>query len=197
MGCGASKAAISTIGLVACSHSHSSSLKSSVTSGTLPGMSILWTLCRVTAYLFSLWTGFAPGQLHAEESASRFTLVLNGEAVKDSASGLVWEREPDYIFDVWDRSVARCATKTVGGRQGWRAPSIDEIKTLVDPEQQDPSLPAGHPFRNIKSGIYWTATPHPKDDIVAWQQSFFSGQAVTDQKSGTRRLWCVLGDAGK
>lgn len=117
--------------------------------------------------------------------------------MNDSASGLVWEREPDYIFDVWDRSIARCATKTVGGTQGWRAPSIDEIKTLVDLDQQDPSLPAGHPFRNIKSGIYWTSTAHPKDDIVAWQQSFFSGQAVTDQKSGTRRLWCVLGQAGK
>ena len=160
-------------------------------------MSIVWMRCRVSACLALLWAGVSLGAVYAEEGASRFTLVLNGEAVKDSASGLVWEREPDYIFDVWDRSVARCATKTVGGTQGWRAPSIDEIKTLVDLDQQDPSLPAGHPFRNIKSGIYWTATPHPKDEIVAWQQSFFSGQAVTDQKSGTRRLWCVLGPAGK
>ena len=63
---------------------------------------------------------------------------------------------------------------------------------LIDAEQQDPSLPAGHPFRNIKPGIYWTATAHPTDDIVAWQVSFFSGQAVTDQKPGTRRMWCVL-----
>ncbi len=172
-------------------------LKTLETSGTLPGMSLAWMLCRMSACCCVLWAGFPMDVLHAEERASRFTLVLNGEAVKDSASGLIWEREPDYIFDVWDRSVARCATKTVGGTQGWRAPSIDEIKTLVDLEQQDPSLPAGHPFHNIKSGIYWTSTPHPKDDIVAWQQSFFSGQAVTDQKSGTRRLWCVLGQAGQ
>ena len=172
-------------------------LKTLETSGTLPGLSLAWMLCRMSACCCVLWAGFPMDILHAEESASRFTLVLNGEAVKDSASGLIWEREPDYIFDVWDRSVARCATKTVGGTQGWRAPSIDEIKTLVDLEQQDPSLPAGHPFHNIKSGIYWTSTPHPKDDIVAWQQSFFSGQAVTDQKSGTRRLWCVLGQAGQ
>ena len=153
--------------------------------------------CRVSAALLLLCAGAMPGAAQAEESSSRFVLILDGDAVKDSASGLVWEREPDYIFDVWDRSVARCATKTVGGRQGWRAPSIDEIKTLIDLDQQDPALPAGHPFRNIKSGIYWTATPHPKDDIVAWQMSFFSGQAVTDQKSGTRRLWCVLGDVRK
>ena len=136
-----------------------------------------------------------PGLVHSEESASRFVLILNGEAVKDAVSGLVWEREPDYIFDVWDRSIKRCAVKTVGGQQGWRAPGIDEIKTLVDLDQQDPSLPAGHPFRNIKSGIYWTSTAHPTDDIVAWQLSFLSGQSVTDQKSGMRRMWCVLGDA--
>lgn len=134
-----------------------------------------------------------PGR--GDEGGTRFVLLLNGEAVKDTVSGLVWEREPDYIFDVWDRSISRCATKTVGGRQGWRAPNIDEIKTLVDLDQQDPSLPAGHPFRNIKSGIYWTSTAHPTDDIVAWQMSFFSGQPVTDQKSGMRRLWCVLGES--
>lgn len=157
-------------------------------------MPIWSSLCRSAACLILLWTGFTPGRAQAEEGAPRFVLVLDGEAVKDSVSGLVWEREPDYMFDVWDRSVARCATKSVGGQKGWRAPSIDEIKTLVDPDQQDPSLPPGHPFRNIKSGIYWTATAHPTDDIVAWQLSFFSGQPVTDQKSGTRRLWCVLGD---
>ena len=154
-------------------------------------------LCRFLAGSVFLCVVIVLGQVHADESGARFVLVLNDEAVKDTVSGLVWEREPDYIFDVWDRSLNRCATKTVGGRQGWRTPNIDEMKSLVDLDQQDPSLPAGHPFRNIKSGIYWTSTPHPTDDIVAWQMSFFSGQAVTDQKSGTRRLWCVLADATK
>lgn len=155
-------------------------------------MPALWPLYRFVSGSVFLCTVIMLGQADAEQDASRFRLVLGGEAAKDAVTGLVWEREPDYVFDVWDRSIARCATKNIGGRQGWRAPSIDEIKTLVDAEQQDPSLPTGHPFRNIKSGIYWTATAHPTDDIVAWQVSFFSGQSVTDQKSGMRRLWCVL-----
>ncbi|MBS0159380.1 MAG: DUF1566 domain-containing protein [Nitrospira sp.] len=157
---------------------------------------VLMRVCRYPMLVsILLLVGSSSGAVLAEEGASRFVLQFEGEVVKDQKTGLVWEREPDYVFDVWDRSVARCATKTVGGRKGWRAPSIEEIQTLVDPDQHDPSLPPGHPFRNIRSGIYWTATAHPKDDIVAWQQSFFSGQAVTDQKSGTRRLWCVLGEA--
>jgi len=130
-------------------------------------------------------------------SSSRFTLKFNGAAVKDNHTGLIWEQEPDRIHDVWSASVERCLTKEVGGQKGWRAPSVDELKTLIDSTQHDPALPAGHPFSNIKSEIYWTATPHPTDDIVAWQVSFFSGEPVTDQKSGTRRLWCVLDEPRK
>lgn len=126
--------------------------------------------------------------------ADRFVLVLDGAGVKDNQTGLVWEQAPDLEHDVWSRSVERCAAKRVGGKHGWRAPTIQEIKTLIDPQQKDPALPKGHPFANIKSAIFWTATPHPTDDIVAWQVSFFSGEPVTDQKSGTRRMWCVLGD---
>jgi hypothetical protein len=117
--------------------------------------------------------------------------------VKENSTGLIWEQEPDREHDVWGASVARCTTKEVGGQKGWRAPSVDELKTLIDASQHDPALPAGHPFFNIKSEIYWTATPHPTDDMVAWQISFFSGEPVTDQKSGTRRLWCLLSEPRK
>ena len=129
----------------------------------------------------------------SEPASPRFSLVLGGAGVKDNQTGLIWEREPDRLHDVWGASVSRCLTKDVGGQTGWRAPSIDELKTLIDLSQRDPALPTGHPFFNIKSEIYWTATPHPTDDIVAWQVSFFSGEPVMDQKSGTRRLWCVFG----
>ncbi len=138
-----------------------------------------------------------PGMGLAEQGGGRFTLVLNGAGVKDNQTGLIWEQEPDREHDVWSRSVARCTIKEVGGRKGWRAPSVEELKTLIDTSQHDPALPAGHPFSNIKSEIYWTATPDPNDDIVAWQISFFSGEPVTDQKSGTRRLWCLLDESGK
>ena len=130
-------------------------------------------------------------------SDGRFSLVMDGAAVKDNQTGLTWEQEPDREHDVWSRSNERCAGKEVGGQKGWRGPTVDELKTLIDPTQRDPALPPGHPFSNIKSEIYWTSTPDPKDDIVAWQVSFFSGEPVTDQKSGTRRMWCVLGNASK
>ena len=125
--------------------------------------------------------------------SDRFTLVMGGDAVEDKKTGLLWEQSPDLIHDTWSASVARCQTKSVGGQKGWRAPSVEELKSLIDASQTDPALPEGHPFSNIKSEIYWSATPSKSDDIVAWQVSFFTGEPVTDQKSGTRRIWCVLG----
>jgi hypothetical protein len=129
----------------------------------------------------------------AAAAADRFTLTLNDEAVKDNKTGLVWEQAPDKDFDVWSASVARCATKEVGGQKGWRAPTKDELATLIDPDRKDPALPEGHPFSNIRSDIFWSSTPHASDDILAYYVSFFTGQVISDQKSQTRRMWCVLG----
>ena len=133
------------------------------------------------------------GACEIAAAAERFTLTLNGEAVKDKMTGLVWEQAPDKEFDVWSASVARCATKEVGGQKGWRAPTKDELATLIDPDRNDPSLPEGHPFSNIRSDIFWSSTPHASDDILAYYVSFFTGQVISDQKSQTRRMWCVLG----
>jgi hypothetical protein len=154
------------------------------------------TLSRLFLAAFCLLSGVRGGRA-TEDAPQRFTVVFDGQAVMDRQTALTWEREPDRIHDVWEASIERCATKIVGGQKGWRAPSVDELKTLIDSDQRDPALPPGHPFSDIKSEIYWTATAHPKDDILAWQVSFFSGEPFTDQKSGMRRMWCVLAQAKK
>lgn len=125
-------------------------------------------------------------------TSGRFMAVFGGTAVTDVQTGFTWEQSPDFFYGAWTEAIAHCQAKTVGGQEGWRLPSIKELSTLIDSSQKDPALPSGHPFRDIKSSIYWSSTPSESDDIVAWHVSFFTGESVTDQKSQTRRAWCML-----
>lgn len=160
-----------------------------------PWGAALW-LCRlgVAALVAAALPVQAASQDQPGTGSGRFVLVLGGEAVKDQKTGLVWEQAPDSFHGVWSEAPGHCRAKTVGGRQGWRVPTVQELSSLLDQSQENPALPQGHPFSNIKSAIYWSATPSATDDIVAWHVSFLRGEAVTDQKSQTRRVWCLLGE---
>ena len=65
-----------------------------------------------------------PGSGAEQKIGERFSLVMNGAAVKDNQTGLIWEQEPDREHDVWVRSNERCATKEIAGQKGWRGPSV-------------------------------------------------------------------------
>ena len=45
-----------------------------------------------------------------------------------------------------------------GGRLGWELPMRNQLASLVDPSNLDLSLPTGHPFQNVQSAGYWSAT---------------------------------------
>src|SRR5262245_65751828 len=78
-------------------------------------------------------------------STTRFIVLSNmgGNAVLDRETGLVWERSPlptmqtPIGLDPGLRSFASaqtiCITRTVGGRKGWRLPTIQELASLIDP----------------------------------------------------------------
>ena len=51
-----------------------------------------------------------------------------------------------------------CPNKNVGGRKSWRLPSFPELASLIDPSNANPTLPTGHPFTNVQSAHYWSAT---------------------------------------
>jgi|WetSurSiteA1Bulk_404760.scaffolds.fasta_scaffold08152_1 hypothetical protein len=137
------------------------------------------------------------------EASKRFVLVLNDEAVLDKETGLVWEKSPDTTTRNWYDAVSYCYTKNVGKRMGWRLPTFEELNSLVDREQQMPSLPIGHPFSNIQFGggvSYWTKTTYvdlsnPNGTGVNLVQFTYGGQAFTG-KTGSCNYWCVRGGHG-
>ena len=81
-------------------------------------------------------------------TTKRFTVLtaFGGAAVLDNETGLVWEKQPSTGVGDWINRLTRCYNLEVGGRKGWRVPTIEELASLVDTSQPAPTLPAGHPF---------------------------------------------------
>jgi len=126
-------------------------------------------------------------------SASRFTALndFGGAAVRDDETGLVWETTLETSEMSWTDARTACADKEVGGRKGWRLPSVSELSSLVDPSVKTrPTLPLGHPFTNVQD-VYWSATTVTDNAKNAWLVFFDTGKVLYAFKTITFHVWCV------
>jgi hypothetical protein len=129
-------------------------------------------------------------------STSRFTILsaFGDAAVRDNETGLVWEKTLETIEVSWTDARAACADKDVGGRKGWRLPSVSELASLVDPSiSTGPTLPLDHPFTNVQSSVYWSATTMAGNPKSAWLVFFDTGKVLFGFKTITFHIWCVRG----
>jgi hypothetical protein len=128
--------------------------------------------------------------------STRFKLVLDGEAVLDRETGLVWEKSPIRADKIWKSACTHCYQREVGGRKGWRLPTIEELASLVDISQSNPALPAGHPFTNVESSWYWSSSTYAGASSIAWLVYFRNGGVDAYDKLGGNYVWCVRGGYG-
>jgi Protein of unknown function (DUF1566) len=146
---------------------------------------------------------------------ARFTVLadFNNEAVRDNETGLVWERVPEPNLWQWKDALQRCVIKRIGGRTGWRLPSLFELASLADtsavqvaPGQPVPGgslwLTPGHPFigidyapNNYTSHYYWSSTANANDALSAFWMDFGIGVG-NGGKAGSGHVWCVRGPGG-
>ncbi|HXC66686.1 MAG TPA: DUF1566 domain-containing protein [Nitrospiraceae bacterium] len=129
-------------------------------------------------------------------SVSRFTVLsaFGGAAVRDEETGLVWEKTLETIELSWTAARVACADKDVGGRRGWRLPSVIELASLVDPSiRTGPTLPPGHPFTNVEMDAYWSATTIAGNPNSAWLVFFDTGKVLNGFKTIIFHSWCVRG----
>jgi len=169
--------------------------------------------------IVSACLGFASMTVHAQTTANgpyyatpswdqtlpantRFIVLSNmgSAAVLDRETGLVWERVPATTSRSFVDAQEVCYQKNVGGRRGWRPPTIEQLASLVDPAAPSaPFLPAGHPFEILSTG-YWSSTSLAEGgDTFGFRVNFNLGTVVQGNKSGGLSLapvWCVRGGAG-
>lgn len=133
----------------------------------------------------------------------RFIVLSNmdSNAVLDRETGLVWEKSPRIIGppQQWGSAHILCNELTTGGRLGWRLPTLQELASLVDRSVPGPGpkLPAGHPFTDVQSAGYWSATTRAEfSSNVAWYVLFDQGFVNFRPVDDLFHFWCVRGGRG-
>lgn len=129
-------------------------------------------------------------------NSRRFTCVMNGEAVLDRETGLVWQQTPfsvGYKRD-WLNAFDLCGTSETGGRRGWRLPTLEEMSTLFLNTSPFPGLPDGNPFDHAilltDTRVFWTRTEWGSG-AIAFVFGAPTGGYVYSDKIDNNRVWCV------
>ncbi len=133
----------------------------------------------------------------------RFVLVLptdanpDGAAVRDNETCLVWEQSPSTAQQpTWFDAHTHCFRSEVGGRGGWRMPTIEELASLKDTVNTNPALPDGHPFDTdaVQLDFYWSSTTVAEAPHAARVMAFDIGLIFQFTKTNEEKLvWCVRG----
>ncbi len=131
--------------------------------------------------------------------ASRFTVLESFDdlAVLDTETGLVWQRTPSQFAVHWGSARSLCWEIGTAGRQGWRLPEAHELMTLVGASGGlGVQLPSNHPFLDVQSLSYWTATSYYPE--TARTVNMFTGvtSAALKEQAGVH-FWCVRGRGGE
>ena len=130
----------------------------------------------------------------------RFVVLTNwsSAAVLDKETGLVWEKSPTPVTgNNWYGARDHCLIGlTTGNRKGWRLPSMPELASLIDASvaAPGPTLPAGHPFTNVQSASYFSATTNASTNTHVWSMNFNNGAVLNSAlKLDPGGAWCVRG----
>ena len=127
-------------------------------------------------------------------NSARFTCVLDGEAVLDNETGLVWDRNPDIEqTQTWNGAFGYCTNRELGGRGGFRLPSVEEMNSLRDDSAD--RLPDGGPFTVPTEQQFWTASTEVGNAAWAYTFQVNNSGASASEKTGATAVWCVRGPA--
>ena len=142
------------------------------------------------------------GEYQIGEELPRFTDNADG-TVTDNLTELTWLKNADRFGEVtWAQALANANnlagndhSLTDGSRKGdWRLPNIREILSLLDFSTAAPMIPAGHPFANVHSAIYWSSSTLIAAPTLAWMTTLGIGPSVFDLKINKSRMWPVRGN---
>ena len=112
--------------------------------------------------------------------------------VTDLYSDLMWLKSPKQVALKYEDAVEYCENLKFKGYEGWRLPTLQEWKAIMDKTRKNPSLPPGNPFVNIPTQTgYWSKTKHKFGPLYVWQVTLWYGKAGHLSKKKYGNVWPV------
>lgn len=125
-----------------------------------------------------------------DDATKRFVVLslFGSQAVLDKETQLVWQRQPN-VARPWYAAMDACLLGRIGGREGWRLPSMSELSSLVGATG---TLAAGHPFTGIPvNSHFWSSTS--SSSTVAFLRSLTNDHGTLGSKANQLPSLCVRG----
>lgn len=108
---------------------------------------------------------------------NRFKTLENGN-IHDAQLGVEWFSKS---LKAKNHAAAMSQCEALG--DGWRAPTIKELMTLIDHERSEPAIDTDL-FPGTKSDRYWSSSRVVGDDDYAWYVYFDYGSVSGGHRRG-------------
>lgn len=161
-------------------------------------MKIIIVLRTLTVFAFFV------SNLEASAPAGRYTdqsgaaLTAGSTQVKDTVTGLIWQRTVSGTYTWSSSAVAGSAqlycNQLVIGSQGagsWRLPNVKELSSLVDVTVSSGSTIDLVAFPGTPANYFWSSTVYQPSPSLAWVVGFNGGYVISNSVSSTYYARCV------
>jgi hypothetical protein len=116
--------------------------------------------------------------------------TTTADTVRDTGTGLVWQRSVLSQTYTWQLAKEYCAGLSLGGfASGWRLPTAIELLSIVDITRANPAIDTTA-FPSTPSGWFWSSSPSVYGSS-AWGVDVSYGSAGPSDVSYGGRVRCV------
>lgn len=115
--------------------------------------------------------------------SKRFVVDTTAGSVHDLYTDRFWEQTPPTPGQTWQGAVDRCAALNLNGVTGWRLPSVNELRVLLNFDAIIPAMDITA-FPGQVVDWYWTATQQQNSTTDAWYVDIYLGHS--DHASTTK-----------
>lgn len=110
--------------------------------------------------------------------------------VKDSVTGLLWQRNVDATPRKWADASTYCAGLSLGSLTGWRLPTAIELLSIVDLGRYDPAIDTDSFTMPAITG-FWSSSAYARVQGWAWYLEFKSGTLADNGPEAGYSVRCV------